>query len=53
MRPNVVKRQLREGKPSVGTWLSLGSVPVSRFLARAGFAWLTVDVEHSHELASG
>ena len=47
MRPNPVKRALREGKPSVGTWLSLGSLTAARFLARAGFAWLTVDIEHS------
>lgn len=47
MRPNPVKRALKEGKPAVGTWLSLGSVTAARFLARAGFAWLTVDIEHS------
>lgn len=47
MRPNVVRQRLREGKPAVGTWLSLGSVTAARFLARAGFDWLTVDVEHS------
>jgi 4-hydroxy-2-oxoheptanedioate aldolase len=27
--------------------LSLGSITASRFLARAGFSWLTVDIEHS------
>src|SRR5947208_3710941 len=48
MRPNPVKRALRAGQPSVGTWLSLGSIVASRFLARAGFAWLTVDIEHTH-----
>ena len=47
MRPNAVKRQLKAGLPSIGTWLSLGSVLASRFMARAGFDWLTVDVEHS------
>jgi 4-hydroxy-2-oxoheptanedioate aldolase len=47
MRSNPVKRDLREGRPSVGTWLSLGSIVAARFLARAGFAWLTVDIEHS------
>src|SRR6266436_4228865 len=47
MRPNPVKRALREGQPSVGTWLSLGSITAARFLARAGFSWLTVDIEHS------
>lgn len=47
MRANSVKRALKAGQPSVGTWLSLGSIVASRFLARAGFAWLTVDIEHS------
>jgi len=47
MRPNSVKHQLRAGKPSVGTWLSLGNIPAARFLARSGLDWLTVDVEHS------
>jgi 4-hydroxy-2-oxoheptanedioate aldolase len=47
MRPNPVRRALQSGQPSVGTWLSLGSILVARFLARSGFAWITVDVEHS------
>jgi 4-hydroxy-2-oxoheptanedioate aldolase len=47
MRPNPVKRALKAGQASVGTWLSLGSITASRFLARAGFPWLTVDIEHS------
>src|SRR5436309_14086439 len=47
MRSNVVKQALRAGQPSVGTWLSLGSITAARFLARAGFAWLTVDIEHT------
>src|SRR5436190_23855808 len=47
MRPNLVKRALKAGQPSVGTWLSLGSITACRFLARAGFSWLNVDIEHS------
>jgi 4-hydroxy-2-oxoheptanedioate aldolase len=47
MRANSVKRALQAGQPSVGTWLSLGNIPAARFLARLGFAWLTVDIEHS------
>lgn len=48
MKPNPVKRALKAGQPQVGTWLSLGSVVASRYLARAGLAWLTVDMEHTH-----
>lgn len=47
MRPNPVKRALKAGQPAVGTWLSLGSIVASRFMARTGFSWLTVDMEHS------
>lgn len=47
MRRNSVKQLLRSGKPVVGTWLSLGSITAARFLARSGFDYLTVDVEHS------
>ncbi len=48
MKSNPVKKALREGKPQVGTWLSLGSVVAARFLARTGLPWLTVDMEHTH-----
>lgn len=47
MRKNRVKELLKSGKPAVGTWLSLANVPAARFLARSGFDWLCVDVEHS------
>src|SRR5260370_28984262 len=47
MRANPVKRALKAGQPSVGTWLSLGSITAARFMARAGFPWLTGDIEHS------
>src|SRR5438876_12163317 len=47
MRANPVKRALNEQQPSVGTWLSLGNILAARLMARSGFAWLTVDLEHS------
>jgi 4-hydroxy-2-oxoheptanedioate aldolase len=47
MKRNVVKQLLRDGKPTVGTWLSLCSPIAARFLARSGFHWLNVDLEHS------
>ena len=45
MRTNPVKRALREGKASYGTWLSLGDLYATRVLARMGFEWLTLDLE--------
>lgn len=47
MRSNPVKAALREGRPQVGSWLSLGSPFAARYMAHAGFHWLTLDVEHS------
>lgn len=47
MTPNRLKSALRAGRPAVGTWLTLGNVTAARFLARAGFDWLCVDLEHS------
>lgn len=46
MRSNYVKQKLRAGQPSFGTWLSLGSLHATRVLARSGFDWLTLDMEH-------
>jgi 4-hydroxy-2-oxoheptanedioate aldolase len=47
MKTNPVKSALREGRAQVGTWLSLASPIATRFMARAGFHWLTLDIEHS------
>ena len=47
MKKNPVKAALRAGEPQVGTWLSLGNVFAARLMARTGFPWLTVDLEHS------
>ncbi|QDU63105.1 5-keto-4-deoxy-D-glucarate aldolase [Planctomycetes bacterium Pan216] len=47
MRVNPVKQRLREGKESIGTWLSLASPIAARALVRLDFDWLTLDIEHS------
>ena len=47
MRPNPVKRLLREGKPAVGTWLNIGSPITAEAVATLGFDWVVVDTEHS------
>jgi 4-hydroxy-2-oxoheptanedioate aldolase len=47
MRKNTVKEKLRRGEVSYGTWLSLGDLYATRVLARLGFDWLTLDIEHS------
>jgi 4-hydroxy-2-oxoheptanedioate aldolase len=47
MRINEVKAKLKRGEPALGAWLSLPSVPAARIMARLGFDWLLVDMEHS------
>lgn len=47
MKKNAVKAALAAGDAQVGTWLSLGDVFSARLMARVGFPWLTVDLEHS------
>lgn len=47
MKTNPVKRKLQAGEPTFGTWLSLGDLYATRVLARLGFDWLTLDIEHS------
>lgn len=47
MKKNSVKAALAAGQPQVGTWLSFGDVLAARLMARVGFPWLTVDLEHS------
>ena len=47
MRTNRVKEKLQHGEPVFGTWLSMGDLYAARVLARIGFDWLTLDMEHS------
>jgi 4-hydroxy-2-oxoheptanedioate aldolase len=47
MRTNDVKRRIKAGEPTIGTWLSLASPIAAERMALAGFDWLTVDVEHA------
>jgi 4-hydroxy-2-oxoheptanedioate aldolase len=47
MRTNVVKQRLKQGLPSVGTWLSLSSPYAAEAMSSVGFDWLVIDMEHS------
>jgi 4-hydroxy-2-oxoheptanedioate aldolase len=47
MRTNFVKAKLKRGEPVLGGWLSLPAISSARIMARAGFDWLVVDMEHS------
>lgn len=46
MRANPIKQKLRDGGVSIGTWLAIPSPFTARAVARTGFDWYTVDMEH-------
>ena len=47
MKKNHVRAKLKQGQPSIGTWLTLPDVVAAHLMARVGFDWLTVDLEHT------
>jgi 4-hydroxy-2-oxoheptanedioate aldolase len=47
MRGNHVRRRLKAGEPSIGTWLSLPSPEAAEYCSKLGFDWLTIDAEHN------
>lgn len=47
MPSNDLKKKLHSGKPTIGSWITLGNAGIAEILARAGFDWLVVDLEHS------
>ena len=44
---NLISETLAAGKPSIGSWLNLGSPLAAEVMASAGFNWLCVDAEHT------
>lgn len=47
MRKNFVKERLKEGKPSIGTWITMGHPEIAEILGNFGFDWFVIDMEHS------
>ena len=47
MRKNHVRAKLKRGEVSIGTWLSLPDPIAAKLMARVGFDWLNVDLEHT------
>lgn len=42
-----LKKTLRAGQVALGSWITLGHAGIAEIMARAGFDWLVVDLEHS------
>lgn len=47
MTVNTLKQRLQEREPTIGSWITLGHTSVAEIMAKAGFDWLVVDMEHS------
>lgn len=43
---NPLKRKLKDGKRTAGAWLQLANPLTAEIMSRAGFDWLTIDMEH-------
>lgn len=46
-RANRVQALLKQGKPTLGTWLSISSCSSAEAMSYVGFDWLVIDMEHS------
>jgi 2-dehydro-3-deoxyglucarate aldolase len=44
---NSLKNKLKSKVTTIGSWITLGHPSVAEIMAKAGFDWLTVDMEHS------
>ena len=44
---NPLKAKLKTGKPTVGTWITIGHPDVAEIIAMLGFDWFVSDTEHS------
>ena len=47
MRKNLARAKLKQGQSSIGTWLTLPDPVGAHLMARVGFDWLTVELEHT------
>lgn len=44
---NSLKERLLAGELTIGSWITIGNTSVTEIMAKAGFDWLTIDMEHS------
>jgi 4-hydroxy-2-oxoheptanedioate aldolase len=43
-----LRRRVLAGEPTIGAFVGLGSVVAAELMARAGFDWVVIDLEHGH-----
>ena len=44
---NILKSRLQKREITIGSWITLGHTSIAEIVAKAGFDWLVVDMEHS------
>ena len=42
-----LKQKISEGIVTTGSWITFSDPSVAEVMAKAGFDWLTIDLEHS------
>ena len=43
---NTILKKLKNGEPTIGTWMQISSPDVAEILGKAGYDWVAVDLEH-------
>lgn len=44
---NLVKQKIKKGETTVGSWLSLAHPSIAEIMAKSGFDWIVIDMEHT------
>ena len=47
MRTNHVREKLRQGRPTIGCFLGLGSPMIAEQMAHCGFDFIVIETEHN------
>src|SRR5438067_833823 len=47
MTKSMLREKLKARTLTLGSWISIGHPAVAEILAKAGFEWLVIDLEHS------
>jgi len=43
-----IKKKLKRGRPTIGSWMRIPDASVAEFMGSAGYDWVAVDLEHGH-----
>jgi 2-dehydro-3-deoxyglucarate aldolase len=47
MLNNTLRKRIKAGELTLGSWITIGHPNVAEILANAGFDWLVIDIEHN------